>query len=225
LDGAHYAIDASSLLPIKSIGNINGNTALMQTEINFSWWRERNRRDYNQTGTLRSGPVFADVLHGEEARIVAKGKSLERYQPLKEFPDLWARFAERRSATDIIEFVRTFGPYTEDGLAGGKGDDITRMLRHAEVMASGRIHAGFILCTLNARLTAEHDGIRLRIEPSNLEDALWLQYAQALAAGHANRCRHCSKVFATGPDAKRRKGAQFCSIECKTKFHSLKRSR
>jgi hypothetical protein len=34
-----------------------------------------------------------------------------------------------------------------------------------------------------------------------------------------------AKLFATGLDAKRRKGAKFCSNECKTKFNSLKRSR
>jgi hypothetical protein len=78
---------------------------------------------------------------------------------------------------------------------------------------------------MNARLVGAHDGIRLQVEPSNLLDALWFQYAQASFKGLTNRCKQCDQLFATGPNAKRRRGAEFCSVECKTKFHSLERSR
>jgi hypothetical protein len=200
----------------------------MQTNITFAWWRERNPSDYEEIMVERPArrPRFSDVLHPErQARIVAKGVSLERYEPLERFPDLYERFANLRSQEDVINFVRRFGPLTDEGLHGGKGDCLFTALHQAGCMAAGNLHIGLVFCTLNAELVADHDGIHLKVEPTNLLDALWLQFAEAAAAGRANRCRQCKALFATGPDANRRKGAEFCSVECKTKYHSLKRSR
>src|SRR5262249_45184831 len=116
-----------------------------------------------------------------------------------------------------------------DGLQG-KGDIIHVIQRQAEGMAAGRLPpyglpVEWVLCDLHATLAAGHEGIHLRVEPTNLRDALWLQFAEAASLGLANRCKKCKELFAPGRDAKRRKGAEFCSVECKTKFHSLKRSR
>jgi hypothetical protein len=200
----------------------------MQADVTFTWWRERNPRDYEEfkPEARREKPTFVGlVLHDRVSRIVAKGVSLERYQPLKEFPDLYARFAKLRSQDDVIKFIRTFGPLTEEGLRGGKGDNTFTALRQAESMAAGNLHVGLVFCELNAKLIAEHDGIHLKIEPNNLREALWLQFAQAASKGLANRCKLCGELFATGPDTKRRRGAEFCSVQCKTKYHSLKRSR
>jgi hypothetical protein len=200
----------------------------MQTDVSFTWWRERNRRDYIEImpEAFRPMPSFVDVAVNDRVpRIVAQGVCLEPYQPLKEFPDLYERFARLRTQREAVEFVRAFGPLTEEGLKGGKGDSLYMVLRRAEAMAQGNLHVGFVVCSLNARLVAGHDGISLQVEPANLDDALWFQFAQAAANGLANRCRQCNSLFATGPDAMRRRGAEFCSVECKTKFHSLKRSR
>ena len=94
-------------------------------------------------------------------------------------------------------------------------------------MADGNLHPNLVYFAelKGARLTVEHDGFHLQVEPTNLRDALWFQFADALCRRQANRCRQCKQLFATGPAAKRRKGTVFCSIECKIKFHSLKRSR
>jgi hypothetical protein len=198
----------------------------MQTDITFTWWRERNPSDYEEIGERRERPTFSDVLHPERwARIVAKGISLERYEPLQRFPDLYERFACLESEDDVAKFIRKFGPLTEEGLHGGKGDSLRTGLGQAESMAASNLHIGLVLCALKAWLATDHDGIHLKVEPTNLLDALWLQFAEAATAGRANRCRQCKRLFATGPDAKRRKGAEFCSVECKTKYHSLKRSR
>jgi len=201
----------------------------MQADISFTWFRERNPRDYEEImpELRRERPSFVGrILHGRVPRIIAKGVSYEQYKPLEQFPDLYARFAKLRSQEDVVKFVRTFGPLTEEGLHKGKGDDLFMGLRMAESMAAGNLPVGWApVCTLNATLVADHDGIHLKVEPTNLLDALWLQFARAASKGLTNRCRQCKALFATGADAKRRKGAEFCSVECKTKFHSLKRSR
>jgi len=200
----------------------------MQVDINFTWWRERNQRDYveDMPEVRRQKPTFAGrILLGQVSRIKAKGVCLDRYQPLKEFPDLYARFAKLRSQEDVVRFIRTYGPLTEEGLKGGKGDDTFSGLVQAECMAARNLHAGMVICTLNTKLVADHNGIHLKAEPSNLLDALWLQFAQAISKGLANRCEQCGKLYATGPDTKRRRHTKFCSVRCKTKYHSLKRSR
>jgi hypothetical protein len=201
----------------------------MEAEIGFSWWRERNPRDYEEINADAPFPSsFVDEIRDDKGhRIVAKGVRLEAYRPIDEFPDLFQLYAKVRSQEDAVKFVRTFGPLTEEGLPGRKGDDVQKVLVLAQAMAAGRLGGEFGLpvCSLNARLVAEHDGIHLRVEPTNLLEALWFQFADAVKRGQASRCRQCKTLFTTGPDAKRRRGAEFCSIECKTKFHSLKRSR
>jgi hypothetical protein len=200
----------------------------MQADVIFTWWRERNPSDYKEImpEVRREKPTMVGyVLKGRVSWMVATGVGLERYEPLEKFPDLYARFAKLRSEEDVANFIRTFGPLTEHGLQGGKGDNLFHLLRQAESMAAGNLHVGMVFAQLNARLVAEHDGFHLRVEPTNLLEALWFQFAQAASKGLANRCKECGALFATGPDAKRRKGAEFCSLECKTKYHSLKRSR
>jgi hypothetical protein len=200
----------------------------MQADVRFTWFRERDLRNYKEIKPelRRETPTMEGyVLKDRVARIVAKGVGLERYEPLKEFPGLFASFAKLRSQEDVVEFIRRFGPLTEEGLPKGKGDNLFRMLRQAENMAAGNLHVGIVLTKLNAILVAEHDGIHLRVEPANLLEALWFQFAQAASKGLANRCKQCGALFATGPDAKRRRGAEFCSLECKTEYHSKIRSR
>jgi hypothetical protein len=200
----------------------------MQADVRFTWFRERNPRDYKEIKPelRRETPTMVGyVLKDRVSRIVAKGVGLERYEPLEEFPDLYARFAKLRSQEDVVKFIRTFGPLTEEGLPKGKGDDLFKMLSQAQRIAAGNLHVGIVLTKLNASLVAEHDGLHLRVEPANLLEALWFQFAQARSKGLANRCKQCGALFATGPDAKRRRGAEFCSLECKTKYHSKIRSR
>jgi len=202
----------------------------MQADLIFTWFRERNQRDYKEImpELRRENPIrdiVGYVLKDRVSRIVATGVGLERYEPLEKFPDLYARFAKLRSQDDVVKFIRTFGPLTEDGLVGAKGDNLFHLLRQAESMAAGNLHIGMVFAQLNARLVAAHDGFRLGVEPTNLLEALWFQFAQARSKGLANRCKECGAIFATGPDAKRRRGAEFCSLECKTKYHSKIRSR
>ena len=80
---------------------------------------------------------------------------------------------------------------------------------------------------LNASIVTEHDGMRLKVSPECLRDALWLQLAQARTGGSADfrECLLCQTLFATGIGTDRRADAKFCSDACRIKFNSLKRSR
>jgi hypothetical protein len=190
-----------------------------EVEIVFTWRRERDPRDYEVIEGPRSG-LSGDALMAlspssvETDRIVAKGKCLDRYQPLDEFPDLWARFAKITNREGVVEFVRAYGPLTREGLRG-KGEIIEDILREAESMRRQIV---------GDRLYAQIDIGQLSVRPGNLRDALWLQYSKAKSEGRANRCRQCGRLFAKGPNAGRRRDAIFCSVECKDKFKSLARS-
>jgi hypothetical protein len=199
----------------------------MQADIDFTWWRERNPRDYVEWGpALPAKPSFVDiVIRQQEPRIKTKGVCLEQYRPLEEFPDLFAWFAKLRSQADAAKFIRTFGPLTIRGMQDGEGDSILIALGQARNIRDSHLHVGLAVSSLDAKLVADHNGFSLRVEPPDLLSALWLQFADATARGLAIRCERCGALFATGPDAGRRRGAKFCSIECKSKHHSLKRSR
>jgi hypothetical protein len=205
----------------------------MNFQIEFTWWRALDRRDYEvikATAPDRNrewttlGP-FEDPLIIAVRPLVAadfswikvkKGAAMERYHPLK-VQDLWKQFSNIRDWEQGIEFVEKYGPLTRQGLEG-KGDVIERINGEAAEMRHNI--RGAVLSRLTARIV---DG-RLRIEPSNLLNAIWLQYAKAKSAGRANRCPQCDRIT-TGPDTGRRRDAKFCSKECKIKWHNDRRGR
>ena len=200
---------------------------MMQADIEFTWWRERNPRNYDEWGpALPPRRSLVDVvIRKQEPLIRAKGASLERYQPLKEFPDLFENSPRSNPKTTQRSLL---GHSVRLLLGDGRMARATVFLlamSQAHNMKASHLHVGFVVSSLDAKLVADHNGIRLRVEPPDLLSALWLQFADAAAKGLANRCKQCGALFATGPDAGRRRGAEFCSIECKSKFHSLVRSR
>ena len=91
------------------------------------------------------------------------------------------------------------------------------------------LRGGIIAMPLNrliASIETDHKGeIRLKVRPACLLDALWLQLALAKSVSKFRECRQCQKSFMAGGGSGRRMDAKFCSIECKTKYFSLKRSR
>jgi hypothetical protein len=207
------------------IGDTKGDIKLRaEVEIVFTWWRERDRCDYEVIDAPRSGrsgmALLDEVALSVEAdRIVPKRKCLDRYQPLDEFhefPTLWEQFARIKKRENAIEFVRAYGPLTSEGLRG-KGDIIADIMSEAESMRRGSVGV--------TKLYAQIDNGRIRVRPGNLLDAIWLQYTKAKSEGRANRCPQCERIFAKGPDAGRRKDAIFCSVECKDTAKSRKRSR
>ncbi len=189
-----------------------------EAEIVFTWWRERDPRNYEVVEGRESGRPLLDAAPTsiDPTRIKPNRKCLDRYRPLDEFQTLWERFARIEKREDAVEFVRAYGPLSREGLRG-KGDAIVDILLEAESMQSGSIGK----VTLDASVA---DGT-LRISPRSLLDAIWLQYTKIKSEGRANRCPQCRALFAKGPDTGRRADAKFCSDECRVKLNSLARSR
>jgi hypothetical protein len=111
----------------------------MEAEVRFTWWRERDSKDYTELNaeafTEEPSVVFDAIINGNIPRIVAKGICMEAYNPLDKFPNLYEHFAKIRSQRDAVKFVKTFGPLTEDGLKGGSGDSIYTILGQAKCLS------------------------------------------------------------------------------------------
>jgi hypothetical protein len=190
--------------------------------IDFTWYQDP--KGYR---LIPAKPVPSrDIV---PARIIGNGGPLKSYRPLDD-QTMFTRFAAIRSEQDVFRFVEKFGPLTRNGFAGRKGDVIPEIICQAEDMSDSRRVIAMALPKLDVTLVSDPinpitGSPRLKVSPSTLLDALWLQFAQARSAGAGQRCPQCHKWFMTGPDAGRRLNAKYCSVECKTKFLSLKRSR
>ncbi|HYZ40950.1 MAG TPA: hypothetical protein VE687_10025 [Stellaceae bacterium] len=83
--------------------------------------------------------------------------------------------------------------------------------------------------SMNAELVFEPGSKvpKIKLHPADLLGALWLQLSQALSRGDtaARQCQHCGVWFIAGGTTGRRIDAKFCSVEHRTLFNSLKRSR
>jgi hypothetical protein len=199
--------------------------------FDFTWYRDPKgyRLIPAKPIRLRKGQSILDTSPSDvqPARIVRNGGALQSYRPLvDEF--LSTRVVEQFMATTseqgMLEFVKTFGPLTHDGLRG-KGEIVPALIEQAETM-SQVIHGGIVampLNKLNAAIIADNIALRLKLSPANLLDALWLQLAQSNR--HSFRhCLQCGKSFVIG-SGHRRTDAKFCSDDCRIEYNSLRRSR
>ena len=124
-----------------------------------------------------------------------------------------------RSEAGVLKFVEKFGPLTHNGLRG-KGEIVPEIMDQAEAMVRDGARG---LGKFKAWIEVDHEGMRLKVRPSCLLDALWLLLAQTNTRSRV--CQQCRKPFPIGVAVGRRKDAKFCSDECRIKFNSLERSR
>jgi hypothetical protein len=169
----------------------------------------------------------------QPARVVGKGGPLRSYRPLDKFPDLFKIFAQiPRTPEGVLDFISKFGPLTR----APDGDAVPAVLADADMMQkrldslSPRLGGRADIPLTNLRAWLVHDratgGIRLKVAPATLRDALWLQLAQDLSSGiKVRQCRHCNEWFRAGPGTDRRADAEFCSDEHRKRYNSLERSR
>ena len=185
-------------------------------------------------------PTFLEMI-GKPQRVVPNGGNSVTYRPLNKFGELYKAFANIKTAEDVLSFIANYGPLTEAGLQPDSGEEVPRVLEHAEAFRSwlnasqGRRKKlaasigieGTKIANLEASLATDASGtLHLRILPRNLLAALWLQLAQTLAGGIKIRaCLHCGGWFECGPDTDRRLDAKFCSDEHRVLYNSLKRSK
>src|SRR5262249_8260597 len=198
--------------------------------FNFTWYKDPKGYRLIPASPLsrRFGQSILDVAAADfrPARIVRNGGALQPYRPL-DIPSLFRRFIDMsRSDEDVLKFVEKFGPLTHDGLRRN-GDIVPAVIEQAETMSQalrGRIIA-MPLNKLNVSIVTDHNsGMRLKMHPACLLDALWLQLAQAKSVTNFRECLQCGRSFMAG-GAGRRADAKFCSDKCRIEFNSLKRSR
>jgi len=197
--------------------------------LEFKWYRDSKGYRLIPAKPIRVRPgqslLDVPVADIQPARIVLKGGALQPYRPL-EIERLFERFIDMCDSDEgVLKFVEKYGPLTHQGLREG-GDIVPEMTWQAEEMSQamrGQI-AAMPLSKLNATIVTDHRGMRLKVSPACLLDALWLQLAQAKSVSNFRECPQCARSFITGRGGSRRADARFCSVECKTKYFSLKRS-
>jgi hypothetical protein len=192
--------------------------------VDFKWYRDPKGYRLVAAKVPRRGQSWREILDTPAseiapARIVRNGGALQSYRPL-EIPDLFDRFIRMaRSENGVLEFVEKFGPLTVNGLRG-KGEIVLDVMDQAKAMVRYGTRG---LDKLTVSIVADDGGMHLKVQPTCLLDALWLQFAQTNTRSRV--CRQCHEPFPIGPAVKRRKDAKFCSEECRIKFNSLERSR
>jgi hypothetical protein len=179
---------------------------------------------------------------GPSERIVPRSSRLTPYQPIAKFPDLYTRFSSVRSAAELLDFVNRFGPLTPDGLDRERGEDVPAMLKEAAAMrqvisgigSNGGDLFGFTgggvydLAAMRAFLIVDRKSkeLRVRLSPSSLLAALWLQLGQDFEGGASVKaCRECGSLFRVGGGTGRRLDADFCSDKHRITYNSRNRSR
>jgi hypothetical protein len=191
--------------------------------LDFTWYKDSKgyrltRRDLR----LKPGQDILDVMATDiqPTRIARNRGSLMPYQPLSSrIGNLFERFSRIKTQDDVLEFVETYGPLTQNGLKG-KGDIVEELIAEARDMRS---RVSKPLGKLNVTVLSTGGETQLRVRPVCLLDAIWLQYAQANT--RSRECPQCHERFLVGAAAGRRRDTEYCSPECRVKFNSLKRSR
>ena len=68
---------------------------------------------------------------------------------------------------------------------------------------------------------SSEDGASLRIEPSSLISAMWLQFFQSVASDRTIlTCEYCGRWFEAGPGTGKLLRAKYCSDRCRYQFHN-----
>lgn len=202
-------------------------------DLDFQWWRDP--RGYR----IQPAMAGASLVEHTPERAVPVSREREAISPLQKYERLFAAFAKVKDASGLLEFMRHHGPLTKIGLEID-GEDTEEALKHAQAFRDwialskkGRAEIGkaigldgVIFGRLTAKVRASKGGlIQIALQPESLLGAMWLQLVCLLAGGaDILSCPMCSTPFMAGPGTPRRADAQFCCVEHKKKFLSLRRS-
>jgi hypothetical protein len=201
------------------------------TRVDFTSYADRAGYELipDKTPRLQQRQTLLDLAI-RPARIVGKGGKLKPIR-LNDYPLLFSEFTNVQTPQALLEFITRYGPLTH--AADGTGDVVPRLLDQAKQMKKrlqprrAKIAPDIPITRLFASLFTDRQGtLSLKIFPTTLLDALWLQFAQALIEGkEMHQCKHCQGWFPVGGRSGRRLVAQFCSDEHRKRFNSLERSR
>jgi hypothetical protein len=186
---------------------------LIPGKRSYQGWLERESRD-----------VEPDRIRGRGGK--------QKAVRLDDHPALYGDFASIKTPEELLAFVTQYGPLTFAGTAHDAGDVVDELLDQAKRMEKrfkpkARVELDGPLADVKAWISTDKKGkVSIKMLPSTLLDALWLQLGQSLSGGAKMReCRHCKHWFPVGGDSGRRLVAEFCSEEHKKRFFSLERSR
>jgi hypothetical protein len=214
--------------------------------IDFVWWRDAEGYRLVADGTPPEPLVFHPlgiriVSATKPLRLVRLGGDLIPYRPLDQFGTLFRIFAnDVKTPKDVLAFAQKFGPLTVAGLDKALGEPAHDTVVHAEGMREFLSFARGDKRLLERGIDAQLNPLgqidialvldpatnkpKLRLSPSSLLNALWVQFGQALSGDTGLRqCQHCGAWFETGVGTGRRLDAKFCSDEHRIAFNSLKR--
>lgn len=184
---------------------------------------------------LKSAPdwVGVDVLPapstaGDGYFLLPKSPHLEDFEPLKDNPVIFRNFAGLAETREAIEkFATQYGHLIRGNNALSSWIDEIRQMSLAvkqweNAKASGdyrHVRSAINVMPLTTRLKVEIKPGELlpdlALYPRNLLEALWVQFALAVAGdAKLNQCLHCKSWFQVGGGAGRKSGAFYCSQRC-----------
>jgi hypothetical protein len=228
-------------------GSVTSRHTMPLLAIEFEWWKDAKGyrlvepETWPQDSPPKPGryiPVIG-ITPAEGKRIVPNGGKLFPYQPLKHFNRLYKSFADIKDEALAVDFACKWGLLTSSDGSGEletflkEAEDFRKSLEQRRPSRKKRFPEfnaeveTAVLADLKASLTTDPRGrLQLRILPSNLLEALWLQLAQTLATGTDIRtCLLCGQFFEVGPHSRKRLDAKFCSDEHRILFNSRRRSK
>jgi hypothetical protein len=196
-------------------------------------------------------PLGVDVLPGPLdshpqrilQSVVRCGGKLQSYRPIDHFDNLFAFFArDVKDSASVLEFIKTYGPLTPDGLDPRVGELADGVIAHASAMrnflrgdAAGGAASlefnpgeGIPMADVGIKLITDQalQVPKLQFNPKSLLDGMWIQVAQKITSGVSiGACTHCGLWFAQGGRKGRRRDSKFCSDEHRIAFNSLKRTK
>jgi hypothetical protein len=200
----------------------------------FEWWR--CTKGYQLVPSRSVHPRGPD-----EDWILAKADEHEPCRPL-EVDNLCIIFANVRTPTGLLDFIKEFGPLTRH-FSIAYGESVPAALEQARIFREILHHhrkGPRKLAACFQSLTAAYSqdlgsinlvrdparGLRLTVTTETLITALWLQLGQKLSGEPEIReCRHCGQFFEAGPSKGRRADSKFCSDEHRIIFNSQQRSK
>jgi hypothetical protein len=159
-------------------------------------------------------------------RIVGKGGKTETTRPLDENPTLFKTFSEIKTPEDVFDFVSRFGPLTN--VPGVVPEIIHEAERMSGLMKPIRTYFPLVNPTVYLSIDKVKRDSSLKVVPSNLLDALFLQLAESVSSGaELRQCefKRCKAWFEVGPGTGRRLDAKFCSDEHRTAHHNRRKSK
>jgi hypothetical protein len=181
-------------------------------------------------GTLAQGVGPGDKPKPDIGSIRQRGKGYDVLRPLYADPELCFKFASlERTPTGCLQFAQRWG-FLEKRPAPGEAESLDSWYCQIERMNASFQNAkggplaipaeGFVIARGEIVLRPSPDGLIVSTRPATLLGALWLQLSQHLAGGAAlMTCACCGAWFGD-----RRKGARFCSTNCKNTWHNAHRA-